>query len=430
MTEGGTVAGRRALVDFLPLCPVGIVACRTDGTIEQANPAAARALAPLLADAALDNLIVALAARVPELGLELARSQGPPGTVLEQRMVEIPGPAGGSCHVLWISKLAGDRFLAVLADVTQVMRQERRVRADHERFRAMVDHVRDYAICTLDRDGRIEEWNRSLERVGGWQAGAVEGRPATMFVPPAEGGGNGGATGDERLAALEQLLELARRQGSVESEGWCLRADGGRFWANSVVTARPDGAGEVQGYIAVTRDISLRKQALDELRARAETDALTGLMNRSAFEALAEAALAAQRPGAPPIALLLLDADHFKLINDRHGHEAGDAALCHLAGVLRALLRERDSLARWGGEEFAVLLPETSLEGAIAVAERLRAVIETNPAPLPDGSVALAASIGVAVARERHPLRELLRRADDALYAAKAQGRNRVVAAA
>jgi diguanylate cyclase (GGDEF)-like protein len=164
------------------------------------------------------------------------------------------------------------------------------------------------------------------------------------------------------------------------------------------------------------------------LRQRAEHDGLTGLMNRRAFETrLRYEQLRAQRQ-PPGFALIMIDLDHFKRINDEQGHAAGDEALAQTAARLRGQLREIDALARLGGEEFAVLLPATPLAGALQVAERLRATLAEEPMRLQGQPRAVTASFGVAHSERGEP-DSLLQRADAALYRVKGSGRNAVAAA-
>ena len=123
----------------------------------------------------------------------------------------------------------------------------------------------------------------------------------------------------------------------------------------------------------------------------------------------------------------MLDIDHFKRINDEHGHDGGDAALRQVAQRLQALLRQGDTLVRWGGEEFCLCLRGVDAEGARAVAEKLRAGLAAEAVPLPDGAArAITASLGVAMLRPDEPLAAAVGRADQALYVAKRHGRNRV----
>lgn len=177
-------------------------------------------------------------------------------------------------------------------------------------------------------------------------------------------------------------------------------------------------------------DLAGRNEELQGLAARLEelagTDALTGVCNRRRFDELAAVEVERARRYGQPFALVLLDVDHFKHVNDRHGHEVGDAVLVALAGLLRAWIRGADNLARWGGEEFVILAPGIDVGGAERFAERLRAGIAAQELG-PVGRV--TASFGVAQYRPGESLAELVTRADKALYRAKEGGRDRVDAA-
>jgi diguanylate cyclase (GGDEF)-like protein len=166
-------------------------------------------------------------------------------------------------------------------------------------------------------------------------------------------------------------------------------------------------------------------EANDELRKLTALDPLTGLANLRHFrERLAQEAARARRQGSP-LSLIVLDLDHFKLLNDRLGHDVGDAALAHAAAVLRASVREVDVPCRIGGDEFAVICPGATREGTIAVAERARAALACTPLRAPDGQlVTFTASLGVSTLGADEP--HLFRATDHALYAAKAAGGNRV----
>jgi diguanylate cyclase (GGDEF)-like protein len=166
-----------------------------------------------------------------------------------------------------------------------------------------------------------------------------------------------------------------------------------------------------------------------ELRALARTDALTGLANRRAFNEAIELEFRRCRRFATSAAVLMMDIDHFKKINDTHGHDAGDAALVELGRVLTQATRAFDVTARLGGEEFVMLVPGTDIPGAIALAERLRLMVAGMELHSAKGAFCMSASIGVtAFARGDCDWAEVLARADRALYQAKSLGRNRVVA--
>jgi len=175
----------------------------------------------------------------------------------------------------------------------------------------------------------------------------------------------------------------------------------------------------------------------ERLRLAGLTDPLTGLYNRRYLEQRLVAEVARARRHAQPLSCLFIDVDHFKQVNDRHGHAAGDLALAGLADTLRGQLRAADLATRYGGEEIAVLLPHTGLRDAALLAERIRQRIASSPALLPDGGqLRLTVSIGVSQLHEGAGLdqqalaTQLLEHADQALYQAKSGGRDRVTCAA
>lgn len=174
------------------------------------------------------------------------------------------------------------------------------------------------------------------------------------------------------------------------------------------------------------RSLALRHDR-DRAQRLADIDSLTGVYNRRAWsERLLALHARTQREGQP-LSLLFLDLDQFKALNDRLGHAAGDAALRAMAAVMRAEIREHDTVGRYGGEEFVVCLPNTSHARAVQAAERIRRRLQERARREPDGSLPTV-SIGVATLRPGEELAALIRRADSAMYEAKAAGRNRVVA--
>ena len=170
------------------------------------------------------------------------------------------------------------------------------------------------------------------------------------------------------------------------------------------------------------------KAANEHLLDLARNDSLTGLLNGRAFHDSAEGHVSLCERTGSPFSVLFVDLDHFKRVNDEHGHDAGDAVLRQAARSLFALTRESDVLGRIGGEEFAVFLPQTDLAGALNLAEKIRQSIEALPLEVGSASLKVTASLGVAEGRAGElSLKEALQRADQAMYQAKAQGRNRVV---
>ncbi|MFO8041914.1 MAG: GGDEF domain-containing protein [Alkalispirochaeta sp.] len=172
-----------------------------------------------------------------------------------------------------------------------------------------------------------------------------------------------------------------------------------------------------------TRTIEEKNRELEELSVR---DRLTGLVNRRKLDSVLEEVHAWSARYGAEYALILVDIDHFKLVNDNRGHHAGDVVLREIAGVLANSVREVDTCGRWGGEEFLIICPETDLVHAQALAERLRGIVEARSA---GDDAPVTASFGVASSQEATDAENLIRIADDRLYLAKERGRNRVVSA-
>lgn len=403
------------LTDFLYLVPVGLMQFRMDGRIEIANPLAAQLLMPLLPGQDFSDAFSALAPLLPGIAGTVRGFTARSGIIVDHARCEARAGGRDSVISVTIHRMHEGANLALLEDVTQVMAQERQLRADRQRFGAIFEHVRDHAIFTVNPEGRIDAWNQSLRRFGDWSEADVIGQRFDAFFTPEQ----------HVPAAFDAVLADARRIGSVETEGWRLRADGTPFWTNSVVTALPDAEGEVTSYIVVSRDMTEHRRVEDQLRLLATTDPLTGAANRRQGQAqLAE--LSRRAAGLARPAVLMLDIDRFKSINDTHGHAVGDLVLCAVAEACRKALPADVPVIRWGGEEFLILLAAASIAEAAAIAETLRFAMHAVRVTAPGRRISLTASIGVAVARgEASDI--LVERAEAALYLAKREGRDRVV---
>ena len=421
-------AEHEALMQFLYLAPVGLVQTAADGEILMINPISAQLLMPLSRDGSLVNLFDALAGVAPELRHLCALFARPSGMVCDGMHIQLGAGAGSgrtrrAPQVLSLSllKLDGSRFMAVLSDVSEQVRRERQLRQNDAWLNALLTSITDYALVGLDGAGRVSAWNDTIGRVTGHGEGVV-GQPYSVFYA------HGATTQDQ---AGDRLREADLNGWSLE-EGPRVRADGSEFWASTMISPLPDrdadGAEpDETAYCLILRDVSDKRDAIETRRKSLFCDHLTGVANRRAFFEAAELELGRNRRAPRPIALILVDADHFKAINDRHGHAGGDAVLRHLGQTLAATFRQVDVVARVGGEEFAVLLPSSDLEGALAVAERLRALVAGSLVPFDGAHIPYTISAGVAVCDgEKLGLEALMKRADGALYAAKAGGRNRV----
>ena len=162
------------------------------------------------------------------------------------------------------------------------------------------------------------------------------------------------------------------------------------------------------------------------LHLLATRDPLTGLFNRRHFQAMADHVVARSRRTDEPVALVIADIDFFKRINDVHGHDAGDKVLVCIAELLKQVCRDQDILARWGGEEFLVLLPDANADGAVVAAQRIRQATEESVVTLESGELRVTVSLGSTTLRAGESMGEAVARADRAMYRSKSAGRNRV----
>jgi len=224
----------------------------------------------------------------------------------------------------------------------------------------------------------------------------------------------------------ENLLKLFDTVSDVRDVEVRMKTAHGRVFIAELAAILLDYNG-AQSFLVALNDISQRKDLEAELFRQASTDALTGISNRRHFQNLAEQEVRRARRFSRHLTVMMIDIDFFKPINDTFGHAAGDLVIQGI--VKRALesLRQSDSIGRIGGEEFAVVLPETPLSAATDVAERLRAHIQEKPIIAGHIAISCTVSIGVAqLLQEDSGIEDLLHRADTALYAAKKGGRNRV----
>lgn len=287
-----------------------------------------------------------------------------------------------------------------------------------------VQGLYEYAPCgyhSLDSRGRVVKINSTELKWLGYRADEVIGkRYYRDLVTP--------ATRDAFDATFQQVT--MGREAAAECELIC--RDGRHLPVAIQAAAHLTEAG-FQYSRATVFDLSERKKLEDRLAKQALTDPLTGLGNRRYLENQAAMEIARAERSRAPLALIVIDLDHFKRINDTYGHDVGDRVLQAFAATAQNLLRDGDVLCRMGGEEFAVLLPNTTREQAIHVAERLRVAIANTPTNIADPSaaneafIAYSASLGVTlVSAGETSLQPAFIRADQGLYAAKEAGRNRV----
>jgi two-component system cell cycle response regulator len=229
---------------------------------------------------------------------------------------------------------------------------------------------------------------------------------------------------------LSGLARLAIERGWSAFEAEYLCVTGEALWGDTILTTMLDTSGKASSFVAVVRDISARRRREVELTQQAMTDSLTGLLNRRGLAERIAPWRAAARNGNPiRLSALAVDIDFFKRLNDTHGHDGGDEVLRQVGAMLLRQFRSADLVARVGGEEFVIVLHDTSLAISVVLAERLRLLLETTPIIWQSASIALTVSIGAATIEGSDDTEQLLRNADLALYRAKSQGRNRVMQA-
>ena len=239
-----------------------------------------------------------------------------------------------------------------------------------------------------------------------------------------------GFSGHPLREALERLLGLSKAQ-SERMERLVRISDGyhdlSRRHGETLVAQYDRQLKRLEKVLRISDRYQRELHETSKVYAEAALrDPLTGIGNRRyLMERLKEETVRAERLGTA-YALLMIDADMFKGINDRYGHEAGDKALCAIAEALRGVLREYDVCGRWGGEEFLAVLPDTSQDLALEAAERVRKAVESLVVTLHEDRLPLSVSVGVSSYGAGESFEETLRRADDALYLAKDRGRNRV----
>jgi len=396
----------QALLDALDH---GVAILDAQGRIVSCNAAWTEAHATLLGQAPEpgDELAADLArARQARYGEHLARRDG--------RWLELRWPAGRWMRAR-IATTTDGRLLSLLVDVTEERERERALREDAERFRAYAETSGDWL------------WELDERLCYTWVAGSVHG---------AESDAEHGLLG---TAFLEWLGALAADARDIEPIACALRArepfrevdvrlrDTGDSQHVASLSATPfvGADGRFAGFRGIGRNITEARELASRLTYQAHHDDLTGLANRRALERRIAELLAAPGEGSGN-ALLFLDMDQIKLINDTCGHAAGDALLGRVARRLREALRGAETVARVGGDEFAVLLRDCDPERAMAIAQKIRESIQKRPFVWQGQHFRVTASIGAAMlGSDMQGAAEVMRAADSACYAAKEGGRNR-----
>ena len=304
------------------------------------------------------------------------------------------------------------KVVGTMQDVTE----EAAARSARDLLSYVVQSTGD-AIVTKSHDGTITSWNRGAEQLYGYPADEAIGQPIALIEPAHRAG--------EQQKILQTLLS-GESIDNFETEG--VRKDGSVITVSLTVSPVTDANGRIVSTAIIARDTTERVRYEERLRHMADHDQLTGLFNRRRFDEQLKRELARAGRYAAHSAVLSIDIDNFKGINDSAGHAAGDAVLVQVARVLGNRFRSTDVVARLGGDEFAVLLSAVGVDEARAAAEDLLAEIRNSPATYGGRPFRISASIGVtAFESDDATAGEVLVNADLAMYAAKTAGRDRVV---
>ena len=326
----------------------------------------------------------------------------------------------GDGSVVWINltvslvrEATGDPryFITAIEDISQRKWAEEALQESEERYRTLVETSPDGILLT-DLDGTILIANRRAARLHGYETSheMVGLRVFALVIP------------EERKRAVDDARRTYRDGEVRDAEYTMLRKDGGTFPGEISASLLRDGEGNPLGTIGIVRDITSRKRAEEALQFQAMHDALTGLPNRVLLGDRLEQAIGTARRNRVGLALLLLDLDNFKDVNDTFGHHWGDLLLQQVAKLLRGAVRESDTVARLGGDEFAGLLPATDELGAVAAARKVATSLSSE-LKVGDRTFYPRGSIGIALYPDHGPdAGALLQRADGAMYAAKRSG--------
>ena len=326
------------------------------------------------------------------------------------------------CRVKGLSDARGRlrRLVGVEIDITERKIYEEALFREKESAQITLQCIGD-GVVTVDAEGRIEYLNPVAEDLTGWRIEDAVGRPLDEIFRGFH---------EETCEPLENPLAMAmERNRSMKSvrPTLLIRRDGNELYIESTASPIRNDKGEVSGGALVFHDVSESRELNRRLSYQASHDILTGLVNRREFENRVDRALKSARARETSYALLYMDLDRFKIINDTCGHQAGDTLLGQLGALLKARIRWRDCLARLGGDEFAVLLESCSLDEAMRSAESLVAAIDDFKFNWEDRTFKLTASIGVVpITADNQDVATIINAADAACQAAKEGGRNRV----
>lgn len=298
------------------------------------------------------------------------------------------------------------RMIGSVQDITSETKQKEQI----VKLSQVLEQVDDVVLIT-DTSGLVTYVNSAFSRHTGYHKEEILGKNAGLLK-----------SGRHDKAFYKKMWDTIH-SGKVYREQFINRKKNGDiYYEQKTITPIKNSEGKIISYVSTGKDITLSIEMTQRLEKMATTDQLTGIYNRHKFEELFAKELERTQRYGHPFILIMFDIDHFKNVNDTHGHDVGDTVLVETAKLIKAQLRSNDIFARWGGEEFLILSPETSIEHGAMLAEKLRSAIDSHRY---DAGY-ITASFGVAEAAQETTKEELLRQVDGMLYQAKQNGRNTI----
>lgn len=361
-------------------------------------------------------------------------------------------PAMGKVFRVTVGKAAG-KLISDFSDITEIRKAQEQLQQQHDELLYTNETLREQAEMLVDLAEEKARAENEARKAGQFVEQLLEAVPLPLFYRLKADGSLGLINSSyaalynreppeiagESLSTLlppnivadidrmdDKLYAAPDKVQSYEVDLTFPAAQGRRFVLNK--TAIHDEEGTITGVLGAMVDVTERHNLAREMERLATTDPLTGLYNRRVLLDRSEETVERVRRYGRAASIIMMDIDHFKSVNDTFGHDIGDRVLKRVAEVLRGTLRKAgDLVARFGGEEFAVLVPETNIEGALILAERLRLAVEQTEIDTPMGPRSFTASFGVAALEDGDgSVETAIKRADEALYRAKNGGRNRV----
>lgn len=340
------------------------------------------------------------------------------GDPVQDTEIVLLTPTGRRLHIdigsLLIDYEGTTAVMTLLRDVTEKREMERALHQSETQYRLITENMSDL-VCILERDGQVRYASPSHKTVLGYAPELYEGKNMLDFIHP-----------NDVESARRQLDTMTASSESLTLEFRHLHQDGRWIWLETKIQAIYDDVGQLLHYLTVTREIMKRKVLEKQLKHLAYHDTLTDLPNRRYFLAYLEETLVRLDEEDEFLAVLSLDIDCFKQINDTLGHDIGDELLRQFSARLTDVLRNQDVIARFGGDEFSVLIRYTESDAPRRVAEKLVTALQL-PWLIEGHTFVTTSSVGVAPYRPGTSTKQLLKHADLALYEAKARGRNQYV---